>query len=66
MASVVNVSRGWDLLWVGVLLVVGVGALAFAIVKLDGASLALALIAIPGALIAWCTVKASYSGSDDE
>jgi hypothetical protein len=64
--SIVSAARAWDLLWVGVLLVVGVGALAFAIVKLDGVSLALALIAIPGALIAWCMVKASYPGSDDE
>ena len=64
--SVVGVARAWDLLWVAVLLIVGVGALAFAMVKLVGVSLALALIAIPGALIAWCMVKASYPGSDDE
>ena len=64
--SFVNAARAWDLLWVGALLVVGVGALAIAIVKLDGVSLALALIAIPGAFIAWCMVKASYPGSDDE
>lgn len=64
--AMVTVARAWDLLWGGVLLVVGVGVLILAIIKLDGLSLAFALIAIPGALIARCVVKATYLDADNE
>ena len=64
--AMVTAMRAWDLLWAGVLFVVGVVALIVAIVKLDGLSLAFALIAIPGALMAWCIVKAAYFDADND
>lgn len=64
--ATVTVMRAWDRLWAGVLLVVGVVALIVAIVKLDGLSLAFALIAVPGALMAWCIVKATYFDTDND
>jgi hypothetical protein len=62
----VEAGYTYDMLWVAVLGVGGIGALVFAIFALNGVAFALALVALPLAFIMWCIAKGGRDVGRDE